>query len=418
MAVVHGGLERLGIKYPGIDLSGIKLIGWGAGQWFSDYYPLLELPLEYTVCPRPENQGRVINGVQVRSPEALRAEDPSRVVIVILASHSNEVTNQVRALGDFRCAPAIGFGVDPIPLIDELQQLIRSGLMEAGSSLSQIRTAHRENGFFYQGPLFPYSELALAYQRLKYPYDFHCLVTYTVQDPVLLSQCSRWVDEVILEDDVKNPGPFNRNLMMRTARRGSQRVLERGCKYAVRVRSGNVVFGNLEKYIRRQYGAGELNKDKIGFYMGWSWKNVPFHISDAFMVARANDMVKLWGVPEDGAPIESIAVSEDSHFSEYKKVTSECYLWSSYAKSQGFSVDSLHDYYSFMKDRLLPLEPEMNTFSLKHVPIFNLEFDNSMSPDIAWWRRLSENFDAEYARGLARYESACTIRDYWRAKLG
>jgi hypothetical protein len=416
MALVHGGLARLVIKYPGIDLSDIKLIAWGGGQWFSDYYPLLGIPVEYTVCPRVENQGRIIHGVKVSAPEVLRQEDPSKVVVIIIAAHSNEITNQIRELGDFRCAPAIAFGVGAVSLIDELQQLLVSGRMEANPALDQAKSRQLDCGFFYQGPLFSYSELALAYQRFRYPNDFHCLVTYAGQDTTLLSSCARWVDEVVLENDVKNPGPRNRNLMMRTARRGAQHVLERGCKYSVRVRSGNVVVGDLNQFVRDQYGTGNFNKGKIGFFMSWSWKNVPFHISDAFMIARAEDMLKLWSVPEDPATPDSSIVSEDSHYTQQR--TNECYLWSRYAASEGFSVQGLRDYYFFMRERLIPLEPMMTTFSLKHTPIFNLEFDNSLSPDIGWWTKMVENFDAEYARGLARYKSDCTIRDYFRAKLG
>ena len=39
MALATGSIARASIKYPGLDPAKTKLIGWGAGQFFRDFYP-------------------------------------------------------------------------------------------------------------------------------------------------------------------------------------------------------------------------------------------------------------------------------------------------------------------------------------------------------------------------------------------
>lgn len=95
MSIVSGGLERALLKYPGLDLERLKIIGWGAGQLFLDTYPLLRdrIELAYTVCPLEENQGREVHGVEVKAPSALLAENPDEVLIVTWTNHYGLVMN-------------------------------------------------------------------------------------------------------------------------------------------------------------------------------------------------------------------------------------------------------------------------------------------------------------------------------------
>ncbi len=415
MAIVIGSLDRILIKYPTVNINSLKFIGWGAGQQFKDHFKHLEISIEYTICPLTQNQGKNINGVRVEKPEILNQEDPSKTVILIFSSASNEIINQIRNLGDFMCVPALTFGMDSVGLISELQSL--AGRVMEPPVTRQGSYAH---GFFYQGPIFPYTELALAYQRLRFPNDYHCLVTDTNQNPENLSRCKRWVDHLIELTPPQNPGIFRRNLMLQTAKRGALDILEKNIDFCVRVRSGNIVVGNLRKYINDRFAGGSINKGKIGFYMGWSWKNVPFHISDAFMVANTSDMVRLWSAPADPRLPDHFANLDDSklHYSELAKITNESYLWSHYAKIEGHKAESLLDYYNFMKEKLIPLEPDLTTFSLKHVPIFNIELDKSFSPDEYWWKSFCNNFEGEYRKGIIRFTSECSIQDYWRGGLG
>ena len=55
MSIVTGTLLRARLKYPDLDLSKVRLVGWGAGQFFQDFYPCVSeyLNLQYTICPYP-----------------------------------------------------------------------------------------------------------------------------------------------------------------------------------------------------------------------------------------------------------------------------------------------------------------------------------------------------------------------------
>lgn len=417
MAIIYGDIKRLLIKYPEIDLKEIKFIGWGAGQWFKDYYSLLNIDVSYTVCPREENVGKIINGIEVKSTASLRSEDPEKVCILIFASHHNEIMNQIRAIGDFKCMRTIAFGMDGNTLAKELlslQENINHIPICRGKKTSSI-------GFFYQGPVFPYTELALAYQRKKYPDDYHCLVTNRNNPADALRKCARWVDEIIEIDEADRQGYFVRNNMIRTAKTGARHLLENGCDYSVRVRSGNVVVGDVSDYITHNFGEeGNLNLGKIGFFMGWSWKNVPFHLSDAFMLARASDMANLWALDEDlrNPADPEFQLTQQTHFSELRRISNENYLWESYAQRAGFPVETMKDYLDFMVKKILPLEPRLTTHSLKHLPIFNMDHDTKISPDIQWWDSLNKNFDLELQRGQARLDMNFTVEDHWSARVG
>lgn len=416
MAIIHGGMQRATIKYPDIDLSKIKLIGWGAGQWFRDYFPLLNTKISYTVCPIADNVGKVIHGVPVNPTSALRDEDPDKVFILIIASHHNEIMNQIREIGDFKCMRAITFGMDGCALTRDL-----IALQENIDNIPNYRSKRPSNiGFFYQGPIFPYTELALAYQREKYPNDYHCLVTnYNSKEAT--RRCARWVDEIIEIEEADRSGYFVRNNMIRTARTGAAHIKQKGLDYCVRVRSGNIVFGDVADYIANSFGTdGTLNRGKIGFFMNWSWKNIPFHLSDAFMMARSSDMLDLWSVEEDcrlpSAP--ELQLTSDMHFSDLHKVGNEYYLWSNYAKKCGYPAETMKDYLEFMLRKTLPLEPKVTTYSLKHLSVFNLDHDNRMSPDQQWWESLNNNFDLEYQRSLSRFNGNFSISDYWSGRVG
>ncbi|MGV8664355.1 hypothetical protein ACV357_35725, partial [Pseudomonas aeruginosa] len=67
---------RARLKYPDLDLSKVRLVGWGAGQFFQDFYTCVSeyLNLQSTICPYPANQGKRIRGGQVRAPAALEQE--------------------------------------------------------------------------------------------------------------------------------------------------------------------------------------------------------------------------------------------------------------------------------------------------------------------------------------------------------
>ena len=50
MAEIIGSLERVLFRYPDLDIANLRVVGWGAGEFFKKYYPLISsrIQLEYT----------------------------------------------------------------------------------------------------------------------------------------------------------------------------------------------------------------------------------------------------------------------------------------------------------------------------------------------------------------------------------
>lgn len=417
MAILHGGLSRIAIRYPNIDADNIKIVAWGAGQLFRDLYPLAGITAEYTICPTSENQGKIIHDLEVKSPEFLKEnEDPENILILIFSASFVEVTHQIGNLGKFRSIPAIEYGMQSNDIVDELL------LLQKNIHLVPPRKEHfSEIGFFTQGPIFPFTELALAYQRYHYPNDYHCFATDAGQSPEALSRCARWVDEIIEVPLPEFPGPLRRNYMIRTARAGAENIQRKGIKYSVRLRSGNVSIGNVRKYIQNTFGHhGNYHSGRIGFHMGWTMRNIPFQISEAFMIARADEMAMLWSIDEDQRQDNdpSLSFSPEMHFSELARSTNENYVWSNYAKKIGLPHSTIEDHLQFMREKLVPLEPELTTYSLKYTPLFGMEFDSNINPDKDWWDNLVNNSGHTNHRVLEIIKRNTSMAEYYARKAG
>lgn len=416
MAIIHGGLHRIAVRYPNINLENIKIVAWGAGQFFRDLYTSTGINAEYTICPYEANHGKIIHGLEVKSPNFLKNEDPEKVFILIFSASSIEITHQIASLGKFRSAPAIEYGSSHNHLIEEIL-LLQKNI----NSIPPKKEHFSEIGFFTQGPIFPFTELALAHHRFNFPNDYHCFATDAGQSPEELEKCARWVDEIIEVPPPENPGHLRRNYMIRTARAGAEKIKNKGLKYAVRVRSGNITIGNIRKYIYQNFGSnGEYNEGKFGFYMGWSWKNVPFHISEAFMISKSEDMVNLWSINEDSRydsdPI--FHISAEDHHLDLARVTNENYVWTSFAKKLGMPASTIVDHLQFIKEKLIPLEPDLSTYSLKYIPIFSLDFNNGLSPNNKWWSELIRNPDYIRHKSLEISQFNFSVADHFSNKIG
>lgn len=416
MAIIHGGISRINIKFPDFDKKNVRFIAWGAGQVFRDFYPLLGIEVAYTICPIPDNQGKIINGIEVKPPEVLLSEKIDSVFIIIFSTAAIEIGHHISTFGRFKSIAAMEYGAFSHPILEELA-LLQKNI----DCTPPPKKYYSEIGFFTQGPIFPFTEIALAYQRFKYPNDFHCFVTDEGQSPELLSKCAKWVDEVIEVAPPDTPGPLRRNYMIRTAKIAAQRLHQKGFKYTVRLRSGNIALGDIRSFIKNNFGNnGEYNIGKIGFHAGWTMRNIPFWISEAFMIARSEDMLALWDIEEDSRtgsePI--FRISPDMPYSESIRLSNEHYIWSGYAKRLGYANVSIEDSLNFMKDKLIPLEPEINTYFIKYFPLFSVEFDNCAIPDERWWNSIKKNFDYELRKSKNIYNGKYTLSDHFSRRIG
>lgn len=411
------------MKYGDLDLSSVRLIGWGAGQAFRDYFPHTGLKLEYTICPRVENQGTTIHGVLVRPPEVLLQEDPRDVLVVVFSAYAPEIMNEIRNVwGNHRTVRAVEFG-DDLGVTEELrafQSMVRSGMRLERPPLAQAP----ELGVFMQGPITEFTLLALAYQRMRYPAAYFALVTWTTEDPALVDACRPWVDRLEQIEPPPPNGYDTRNYIIRSCKVGSKLLVEAGVRYAVRLRSDAVLVGSVYRTLERMFGNGEKNPGKLGVLLQASWAYVPFHFSDKLMIGRAEDVAALWDLPEDprGADEFPVSLSDPTFLSmpfvDFRKVSFEALVWGSYARRLGYAADTLEDAYRFARDKLIELDTDTWMFSIKHVPLFNLKLQPMLTPSVGFWHEMQRDFDGtmEHIRSVSG--SGMTMADFFARRPG
>lgn len=417
MALIRGNLQRALLKHPGLDFSGLRLIGWGAGQFFRDHYPYVrnQLGLEYTVCPRLENHGTFVHGLEVRPIEALRSESPHNTLIVVMTNHIGLVLNQIRELyPELRTVKAISFDEDG-SLIDEILEFTQ---LQRSLSLTRTLPAKPRAGIFVQGLIDPCTPMALAWNRTHFPAAYQCMVTWEHQPVDLIERCRPWLDRLILMPQPENRGHHNRNAVWRSARHGVQHLAEQGIEFAIRCRSDNILSGSIGGAIDRHFSWG-MNGGRIAVSLAGGVTNIPFHFTEKAMLSRTEDMCRLWGLEEDPrlAGHHDFDIAPDDSFLKLRGVYPESALWMSYAQRLGYQTETLVHSYEFARDRLLALEPDLSWYSIKQITLFNMvRNDPVFSP--ANWTRLFTDFDEMCLRAETVSHSGLTINDLHQNRVG
>jgi len=422
MAKITGSLDRALLRYPDSNLSKFKLIGWGGGQFFRDYYPIIKdkINLEYTICPLPENQGLKIHGIDVRSPSVLHSENHHNTLILVFAGHVSEVMSQI-SYGEFkrfRVMWALNFDIKRSPLIDELQE--QRELLALGMKLKKPSRKNTKFGIFYQGLAFNFTPQVLAWNRLKYPAAYHCMATWNHQPKKILDQCRPWLDKLILIPEPDgNKGIKNLNYVIRSARHGIEHLSEMNIDFSIRCRSDNIIIGDSINHATEELFGGGRNKGKIAIDLLAGWQYIPFHFSEKLMLARTEDMLQLWSVPEDERTGAQLPPSNpDGHFQQLANRTAEAFIWKNYAKELGFPTDSLKDSYSFARLKLEAINPYLQWFSFKFIPVFSILRDTRMNFSEERWNEILHDIETsnEVAEDISRLDM--TERDFWQRKIG
>jgi hypothetical protein len=416
MAIVTGSLSRILLKYPHLDLSKVRLVGWGAGQFFHYQYPFLKnhIQLEYTVCPNPSNQGRTLMGVEVRSPDALHQEPSDTTIVVIFAERYYDVMHALRdQFNDLLCVNACSMA-DDVALVTEMEEFRQ---LELAPVVRKWKRAPRL-GIFIQGMAMEHTPYVLAWNRFHHPDAYQCMVTWDHLDPNLLDRCRPWLDQLTLVSAPQHPGLLYLNAGLRSARLGVEHLAEQGIEFAVRCRSDCILSGSLQQVIERHFSR-ERNLGKIAVSIQ-GWQNIPFMFSEKAMVARTPDLVKLWSMPEDirGNDDHSYKIPGSAHFLELRHAVPECLLWSRYAGELGYKNVTLEDSQDFLRARLLPLEPDLHWSSLKFVPLFHVSAESNHFYSLAQWNQVYANSENVRERAHAVQSLDMSVDEFWLRKIG
>ncbi|MFG0595618.1 hypothetical protein ACF8OH_13500 [Delftia sp. WSY_9] len=417
MAIITGNLERILLKYPEIDLTKVRLIGWGAGQYFHYQYPLIKdrLQLAYTVCPNPKNHGKTIMGLEVRSPESLHQECKENTIVVIFAERYFDIMHALRdRFNDLRSVNACTLEVNDGALLTEMDDFRNLNI----TPIQRKWKSRARFGIFIQGMAMAHTPYVLAWNRMHHPHAYQCMVTWDHLDPALLERCRAWVDKLILVPQPENTGILFLNTALRSARIGVEHLAEQGIEFSVRCRSDNILAGSLNEVVERHFSR-ERNHGKIAISIH-SWPHLPFMFSEKTMLARTTDMLKLWSMPEDPRSTEHLdyQVPSNAHFLELKRAVPEVLLWSSYAKSLGYSTDTLEDSHNFQRACLLPLEPNLRWQSLKFIPLFHIIAQRDRWWNIEQWEKIYTDPESAREHAQALQNLDMSVEDFWQQKVG
>ena len=411
--IYRGGLERAKLVYPNLDLNNLKLIGWGAGQSFTDYFPWTELNLAYTVCPYQKEVGLTLHGVHVRSPDVLKNEDPANTLIIVFSSFLSEIYKQLRAYGQFRVVNAVGFSTEESD-IDSFKEWLK---VFPYFKLERPRPIAASIGIFTQGPITELSPACLARHKALYPEALHVLVADADAHPAQIEACSPWVDNVVFVPRPDNPSCLNKNLMIRSCRYGAHSLVQEGVNYSVRVRTDALLTGSIYKAVE---ALERSQTDGAVCITGNGWKHIPFHFSDMLMIARSEDLLALWSCPEDLRPHDhpDFQLAPGDGYQNIRRVAPESYIWECYAQSLGRQSKTLVDSYAFAKEFIVPLHDSFGHILMKYLPMFQINLDRGFHADLDWWSHIKNDFHVA-SRHARRLElSNFTVADFYKARVG
>ncbi|WP_353862013.1 glycosyltransferase [Azospirillum formosense] len=102
--------------YEAIFEGRMKAVGWGAIAAFPYYQLHCPFPIDYLVDSDVGKWGSSIDGVPIRSPEALRDEPPGSVVVIVFPFYDKAIAAQIllqlKSYGQFRAIPPISLERD------------------------------------------------------------------------------------------------------------------------------------------------------------------------------------------------------------------------------------------------------------------------------------------------------------------
>jgi len=416
MKRITGSLERASFKYPNIDLSKVKLIGWGAGNTFRDYFPFTKLNLAYTVCPYTENQGSLIHGVEVKSPDSLLTEDLENCLIVVFSAHIGPIAEHISTLGKFRFFNAIGHS----DIESDLHYLnyFDKNIFNKKVALSQdsnIKNGPYTFGIFCQGPITSETPLCLAFNRWRYPDVYICYVTANDQPRDLIDLCRNYVDVLIEYEKPENFSRHNRNAQIRSAKIGVKHLSDLKIPYSLRLRSCDIVFGS---FLDALALLDHKHSDSIAITHGI--KHVPFLLTDQFMFSRTENLVRFWECSEDqrlpNHP-DFTSLTLDDHFLKFQNFAPECYLWKNYAHQLKFDNVNLVDSYKFTKERILLLGSTLGAISLKYLPMFTIRTDPGIWIDQKFWDDLHLSTYQKLLDAEEISNSPYTLKEWWSGRV-
>jgi hypothetical protein len=339
-----------------------KLVGWGTGSVFRTTFPRSALRLAYLVDNNPRLWGTQIAGLDVRPPEALREEEPSRLLVVIFSSFAREIERQLAELGPFTSVASGHL------LFDETAAA-RIRTICATANAAQRPSAplrSSRNAIVVQGPIHPeVTQTALRFYRATQPETALIVSTWTEQSAEHLAEIAPWCDRCVVQPFPAAAGRQNRNLQAVSTHAGLQAARELGAEVAFKTRSDCVLgrrsLADLAARALAMYSAEACHKHglkgRIALASSYTRKWIPYHPSDLVMFGSVEDLIRYWSfAPDTTAPSADWTALSLLELSR-QCVPSEVHAGRQFARIIGRPLsDTVADSWAFYRDHFLVLD--------------------------------------------------------------
>lgn len=375
----QSGLHRARIRYPELDLDRCKLIGFGAGYFFEKFYPQLDIELDYTVCSWEIETGRLADGdlkcgIPVHHANRLREENPDEVLIVVFSGRWFDIMRQIADYGPFKAIRAMHeHGPD-----GGLGQRLRDVL--AGPATVPPRHPDDTIGLVIQGPVMGHiTPMVLAANQRKFPFATRILSTWDTTPPALLDACAPYVDEIVTSPVPPFAGGLNAIMQRDSTWAGFAALARRGVAYAFKTRTdqsicGRIDMDNLLSLARVPVDGEDAGlRERIVFAPQYSWRFIPFHLTDQLQFGRVRDLLEFWQTRDESiAGVLPLPAATPAHF--LALCTPESCILRCYLRRVGVGYDlSLASYWQVVAQRfaLMP-DAEVSMFNWKAIALFDV----------------------------------------------
>jgi WavE lipopolysaccharide synthesis len=372
------------------------VIGWGTGSVFEYFHTLFPIRLDYLVDSDASRWGALRHGVEVVSPERIRA-DGADPFIVIYSSAWPEIQRAIRALGPFASLPASAAFADA-----STRATLAWSETLMGAPVRPLRRA--DHAVVVQGPVVPDVTLrVLRSLATLNPDALLVLSTWNDTPASSLAAVAPYAHEVVTSARPEAAGIQNRNYQIVSTRAGLARAMDCGASLILKTRSDLAVLADdifakagwwlaqIGDGAARAYGA----EDRLIVPSSYTRKYLLYHPSDMAMLGRAADLWRYWGAPLDargGSLLSDAWMDRPLTAVNLSGNPTESYLGLEYCRAIGRPVGgTLRDSWAFYRDLFAVVDNDW--FDL-------LWYKNLSIPDAAvragvrqtasghWWRQL------------------------------
>lgn len=345
-----------------------KYVAWGSGKFFRNVQALARIPFAYVVDNAAARWGQRIDGLEIRSPQALLAEDPATTAVVICSYALHPIKEQLMGLGEFKILVALN---------DIIYDDIHAYIEECHRTARPKPPAASDAAIVIQGPLYKdLTPRVLRHFALNCPEARIVLSTWRNSPPELLADAGPFIDDLLLNDPPPVPGLGNRNYQIVSSANGARLAMERGAKTVLKTRTDTFLLAKglmpqLEQ-LRSLYDAGVCKRLGLGGRLVildmCSNKFLPYSTSDVITYGDAADVLAYWDCPLD---------TRDVAWDSYKPLREisqgmffpETWFSRHFAQKIGWELkETLADSFAFFRDLFLVVDTEWLGFFLEKYP--------------------------------------------------